>query len=61
MLRPLHRQSGGRDVEPAPYFAWQPVAGEEGVNMRVWLCKIFGTHDAAEVLLACDAHNKCQL
>ena len=27
MLRPLHRQAGGRDEEPAPYFAWQPVAG----------------------------------
>ncbi len=26
MLRPLHRQAGGRDEEPAPYFAWQPVA-----------------------------------
>ena len=26
MLRPLHRQAGGRNEEPAPYFAWQPIA-----------------------------------
>ena len=27
VLRPLHRQASSRDTEPAPYFAWQPVAG----------------------------------
>jgi len=29
MLRPLHRRAGGRDEEPAPYFAWQPTAGAD--------------------------------
>ena len=42
ILRPLHRQSGGRDEEPAPYFAWQPVAGAS--QKKICACATQASH-----------------